>query len=109
MNKQREALELALKVLNVSVFDFKDAWHGTTYAENKVREIQAKASDAIREALAEPELARKPLTDEQIDAEFDRECWATVVFADGTRGIALDKVTAKDFARAIERAHGIGD
>jgi hypothetical protein len=51
--------------------------------------------------------ARKPLTDEQIDAEFDRECWVTVVFADGARGIALDKVTAKDFARAIERAHGI--
>lgn len=51
---------------------------------------------------------RKPLTDEQIDAEFDRECWVTVVFADGTKGIALDKVTAKDFARAIERAHGIG-
>ena len=50
---------------------------------------------------------RKPLTDEQIDAEFDRECWVTVVFADGTKGIALDKVTAKDFARAIERAHGI--
>lgn len=52
--------------------------------------------------------ARKPLTDEQIDAEFDRECWVTVVFADGTRGIALDRVTARDFARAIERAHGIG-
>ena len=49
----------------------------------------------------------KPLTDEQIDAEFDRECWVTVVFADGARGIALDKVTARDFARAIERAHGI--
>ena len=51
---------------------------------------------------------RKPLTDEQIDAEFDRETWVTVVFADGTRGIALDRVTARDFARAIERAHGIG-
>lgn len=54
-------------------------------------------------------LTRKPLTDEQIDAEFDRECWVTVVFADGTKGIALDKVTARDFARAIERAHGIGE
>lgn len=53
--------------------------------------------------------ARKPLTDEEIDAEFDRECWVTVVFADGTKGIALDKVTARDFARAIERAHGIGE
>ena len=52
---------------------------------------------------------RKPLTDEDIDAEFDRECWVTVVFADGARGIALDKVTARDFARAIERAHGIDD
>lgn len=51
--------------------------------------------------------ARKPLTDEEIDAEFDRECWVTVVFADGARGIALDKVTARDFARSIERAHGI--
>lgn len=54
-------------------------------------------------------LTRKPLTDEQIDAEFDRECWVTVVFADGTKGIALDKVTARDFTRAIERAHGIGN
>ena len=53
--------------------------------------------------------ARKPLTDEEINAEFDRECWVTVAFADGTRGIALDKVTARDFARAIERAHGIGE
>ena len=53
--------------------------------------------------------ARKPLTDEQIDAEFDRETWVTVVFADGTKGIALDRVTARDFARAIERAHGIGE
>lgn len=53
--------------------------------------------------------ARKPLTDEQIDAEFDRECWVTVVFADGTKGIALDRVTARDFARAIERAHGISE
>ena len=55
MSKQREALQLALEALNVSIFDFKDAWHGTTYAENKIQEIQTKASNAIREALTEPE------------------------------------------------------
>ena len=47
---------------------------------------------------------RKPLTDAEIDAEFTRECYVSVTFADGTQGIALDKVTARDFARAIERA-----
>jgi hypothetical protein len=108
MNKQREALD-ALEGIHPGNMTpmAEQAWN--------------KAINAIREALVEPEpvshhseddldmVARKPLTDEQIDAEFDRECWVTVVFADGTRGIALDRVTARDFARAIERAHGIGD
>lgn len=109
MSKQREALEKALDALD---------------SDNP--DIMLRASISIREALAEPEQepvadsdlyavwlngfhSRKPLTDKQIDAEFDRECYVTVTFADGTRGIALDKVTAQDFARAIERAHGIGE
>lgn len=133
MNKQREALQVALEALE-------------DYQANGAPFFKCdSAVSAIREALAEPEQkpvavvtsqtgdpamtmswhhepalpigtklytappARKPLTDEQIDAEFDRECWVTVVFADGTKGIALDKVTARDFARAIERAHGIGE
>jgi hypothetical protein len=115
MSKQREALKIALEVL--------DSKHNFNSAEWRV--LHYRAFQAIREALAEPEQepvadsdlyavwlngfhSRKPLTDKQIDAEFDRECYVTVTFADGTRGIALDKVTARDFARAIERAHGIG-
>ena len=109
MSKQREALELALTVLC-------PLWPDERAVIYK-----------IREALAEPELwtpddmayrpgglpmdapsQRKPLTDDQIDAEFDRECWVSVQFVDGTYGIALDRATAREFARAIERAHGIG-
>ena len=118
MSKQREALELALEALEQ---------YGTSCLNHE--DAYSAAIKTIREALAEPERepttdgelyaafliglqskkpAKKPLTDEQIDAEFDRETWVTVVFADGARGIALDKVTARDFARAIERAHGIG-
>ena len=51
---------------------------------------------------------RNPLTDEQIREIADSDVYQVVVFADGTKGIALDKVTVCDFARAIEAAHGIG-
>ncbi len=44
------------------------------------------------------------LTDEEINAEFDMECYVSVTFADGSRGVALDRVTARDFARAIDAA-----
>ena len=79
-------------------------------AEPEIERCKPKDGDYVLcEPLYTVPPARKPLTDEQIDAEFDRECWVTVVFADGTKGIALDRVTARDFARAIERAHGIGE
>ena len=147
MSKQREAMEIALKVIDHI---------NTQYALPSDLIAIGKAKQAIREALAEPEQEpvawmyhgilhtgtphdrpsliwrpeymdamsavkgakatplytappqRKPLTDAEIDAEFTRECYVSVTFADGTQGIALDKVTARDFARAIERAHGIG-
>ena len=51
---------------------------------------------------------RKPLTDEQIREIVDSGDYLGMVFADGTKGIALDKVTVCDFARAVEAAHGIG-
>ena len=69
--------------------------------------IDATWEKCQSEAWREPR-HRVGLTDEEIDAEFARECYVSVIFADGTQGIALDKVTARDFARAIERAHGIG-
>ena len=50
---------------------------------------------------------RKPLTDEQIREIADSGVYQVVVFADGTKGIALDKVTVCDFARAaIAKATG---
>ena len=51
---------------------------------------------------------RHPLTDVQIREMADGGIYVGTVFADGTKGIALDKVTVCDFARAIEAAHGIG-
>ena len=47
---------------------------------------------------------RKPLTDEQIIEIVNSGAYVGMVFADGAKGIALDKVTVCDFARAIERA-----
>ena len=51
---------------------------------------------------------RQPLTDEQIIEIVNSGAYVGMVFADGAKGIALDKVTVCDFARAIESAHGIG-
>lgn len=152
MSKQREALQLALEALNTSVFDLHDAWRGLTYAENKLQEIQAKASDAIRSALAEPEQepvawmcpydperetafswragmcessgcghqriplytappARKPLTVEQVEDEWERITGHSIFGGDRKEGRAmyLSPDEVMEFARAIERAHGIGD
>ena len=133
MSKQREALQMALDAL-IEVTGWQ--WAGPMRVMDEVEDAIAAIREALSEPEQEPVAwldpwtqrsvtrdfdtygiygiplytappARKPLTDEQIDAEFDRECWVTVVFADGARGIALDKVTARDFARSIERAHGI--
>ena len=51
---------------------------------------------------------RQPLTDEQIREIADSGTYVLTVFADGTKGVALDRVTVCEFARAIEAAHGIG-
>lgn len=87
MNKQREALKLALEVL--------EEINKLSIGENAIclpAEIDT-AMDAIREALAEP--ARKPLTDEDISA-IVQSMWAYTW-------------DAHMFARAIEKAHGIGE
>jgi hypothetical protein len=124
MSKQREALKIALKVLNTKQ-DFN-------YPE--FHALQYQAFNMVYEALAEPEQKpvgivrtvggypddsthtvewlvkhkelrdgdklytappqRKPLTDEEI-----RSMW----------GMSEYREYAIDFAREIERAHGIGD
>lgn len=122
MSKQREALEMALdafnnvagkgKRCNVAIAAIKKALaepepKPVVWIRHENEWVGLAPKDRLPIETPRPD-ARKPLTDEQIDAEFNRECWVTVVFADGARGIALDSVTARDFARAIERAHGIG-
>jgi hypothetical protein len=89
---QRDAMKMALEALDrmytpkrPSAYDFQAA---------------LDAINAIRTALAEPE--RKPLTDEEIWLEYQR-FWPFHP-AEEPR---LAKDIAK-FARAIERAHGIG-
>ena len=87
MSKQREALELALEVL--------EEINKLSIGENAIclpAEIDT-AMDAIREALAEP--ARKPLTDEDISAIV--------------QSMSAHTWDAHMLARAIERAHGIGE
>lgn len=87
MSKQREALKLALEVL--------EEINKLSIGENAIclpAEIDT-AMDAIREALAEP--ARKPLTDEDISAIV--------------QSMSAHTWDAHMLARAIERAHGIGD
>ena len=100
MRKQREALEMALKAMDETMMDY--GWYA--------------AKEAIKEALAEPEQepttdgelyaafltglhskkpARKPLTDEDI---------STIV-----QSMSAYTWDAHMLARAIERAHGIGD
>jgi len=76
----REAAQQALEALDAYSWEQVDA-----------------ARAALRTALAEPE--RKPLTDEEIDALP----WTKNYESDVTLYEAL-----RDFARAIERAHGIG-
>lgn len=82
MSKQREALEIALQALE-------------DYQANGAPFFKCdSAVSAIREALAEP--ARKSLTDSEV---FN-------LAADYYEGYGFK---AAEFARAIERAHGIGE
>ena len=100
MSKQREALKIALEVL--------DSKHNFNSAEWRV--LHYRAFQAIREALAEPEQepvadsdlyavwlngfhSRKPLTDEEID----------------NLELPPNGCTMRELVRAIERAHGIGE
>jgi hypothetical protein len=143
MNKQREALKIALEVL--------DSKHNFNSAEWRV--LHYRAFQVIREALAEPEKAnqcgetceraklcavcanglaepeqepvadsdlyavwlngfhsRKPLTDEQVEDEWERITGHSIFGGDRSEGRSMylspDEVI--EFARAIERAHGIG-
>ena len=86
MIKQREALKLALEVLEeINKMSIENAIFLPAEIDT--------AMDAIREALAEPE--QKPLTDSEV---FN-------LAADYYEGYGFK---AAEFARAIERAHGIG-
>ena len=128
MSKQRQALQLAFEALNTSVFDLHDAWRGLTYAENKLRELQAKASDAIREALAEPEQEPVAWTDTDYTTLYVSQDIAVAENANialytappARNPLTDEQITAivqsmsaytwdvYMLARAIERAHGIG-
>ena len=78
MNKQREALKLALEALEQ---------YGTSCLNHE--DAYSAAIKTIREALAEP--ARKSLTDEEID----------------NLELPPNGCTMRELVRAIERAHGI--
>lgn len=141
MNKQREALKLALEVL--------EEINKLSIGENAIclpAEIDT-AMDAIREALAEPEQkpvavvtsqtgdpaitmswhhepalpigtklyatppARKPLTDEEMRDAFLADpdpIFKLYKVSAGLSCAELDEIL-KRVARAIERAHGIGE
>jgi hypothetical protein len=64
-----------------------------------------KAITALRTALAEPE--RKPLTDEQICGAFRKAGLEAYHQRDAVVEMKYDR-RINAFARAIERAHGIG-
>ena len=83
MSKQREALELALEALQWN-------WGG-----EPLPTLEIEAIEALKRALAEPEPARKPLTDEDISAIV--------------QSMSAYTWDAHMLARAIERAHGIGE
>lgn len=83
MSKQREAMEMALKVID----DIN-----TKYAIGGYIITLSKAKSMLLEALADDE--RKPLTDEQI-----KSMW----------GMYEYREYSVEFAREIELAHGIGD
>ena len=82
MNKQREALEMALLALEIAPLDHNSV-------KSSFFEKRHYAIIALREALAEP--ARKPLTDEEID----------------NLELPPNGCTMRELVRAIERAHGI--
>ena len=126
MSKQREALEMALDTLRGWIGI--DEWIWPVTAKKTCKKNSLEAITAIREALAEPEpwtpddmayrpgglsmsaeqepvahhseddldmVTRKPLTDSEV---FN-------LAADYYEGYGFK---AAEFARAIERAHGIG-
>ena len=86
MNKKREALEKALLALEIAPLDHNSV-------KSSFFEKRHYAIIALREALAEP--ARKPLTDAEISAIV--------------QSMSVYTWDAHMLARAIERAHGIGE
>jgi len=120
MNKQREALRIALDALE----EYQEKGAPFFKCDSAVK--------AIREALSEPEKTNQcgetceraklcavcaggvsnnePLTDEQVEDEWERITGHSIFGGDRKEGRAMylspDEVI--EFARAIERAHGIG-
>jgi hypothetical protein len=103
----QQALEALENCLDIVQHEYENDWrHGLPTREKQLAAMRdmvqqhEAAITALRTALAEPE--RKPLTDEKIWLEYQR-FWPFHP-AEEPR---LAKDIAK-FARAIERAHGIG-
>jgi hypothetical protein len=103
MSKQTEAMKMALN----KVQEFKARWWKVPPFGNKVNKATREAitnahspifdlEHALQEALAEKPAPAQPLTDEQID-EIDEANWKEDHTVWGIR----------EFARAIEAAHGI--
>ena len=113
MNKQREALQVALDTLRGWIGI--DEWIWPVTAKETCKKNSLEAITAIREALAEPEKTNQcgetceraklcaicasgvsnnePLTDEEI----------------GNLELPPNGCTMRELVRAIERAHGIGE
>jgi hypothetical protein len=88
---QRDAMKMALEALDLLAKSEHPATNFTTKSGGRIypHKVAVDAGVPLRTALAEPE--RKPLTDEEI------------------LRISLETpVDLYAFARAIERAHGIG-
>ena len=99
-----EVLKQALEAL--------EALHYDIGSQERQRLNTEDAITSLRQAIAslqEDESKQNRLTNEEIDRLGMFGPWPTVVFADGSCGIALDLTCSRDFDRAIEAAHGIGD
>ena len=108
MSKQREALELALDAfdnVNPRPIGF---WNGkeTAYFEHELVDGCLPIGDCTIPLYAYPP-TRKPLTDEQLRA-LARDAGIKLM---NDEALALGYLPAaiKKFAKAIERAHGIGE
>ena len=121
MSKQREALEKALDTLRGWIGI--DEWIWPVTAKETCKKNSLEAITAIREALAEPE--QEPICDKDPQGCWNVRCQLGKVCKNTTpparKPLTIEEITAvvqsmsayawdaHMLARAIERAHGIGD